>query len=226
MNLPSKEDCAYLINYTFRVPANIVNHSIQVNRLSVFLAKKLKEKGEGVDIDLVDRASILHDLLKIIEIKDTGLIFKPPGKKDTMVVSKQDRMKWLELRKKFYGLTHEEAAYKVLKEKYPELALVILKHGYHYPEDEMTLNTWEEKLVYYSDKRVMHSDIVSLKERLEDGHKRYEKQLKLKGIDKKFQEKVDAYVMNLEKEIFNKLGFAPESVLKEIEKEEKKEEKQ
>ena len=166
MNLPSKEDCVHLINVTYRIPANIVNHSIQVNRLAVFLANKLNEKKEKIDIDLVDRASILHDMLKIIEIHNANLIFQPPGDNDTMVISKEDRIRWAELKKKFHGLSHEEAAYKVLKEKYPELALVIKKHGYQYPKEDMGLNSWEEKLVYYSDKRVKHSDIVSVKERL------------------------------------------------------------
>lgn len=223
MNFPSKEDCVHLINHTYRVPANIVNHSIQVNRLAVFLAKKLNEKGEKINVDLVDRAAILHDMLKIIEIHNANFIFKPPGQKETMVISKEDRMKWLELKRKYEGMRHEEAAYTVLKEKYPELALIVRKHGYQYPEGDMDLNTWEEKLVYYSDKRVKHSDIVPAKERLQDGHERYAAQNKIWGVNEKFQEKVDNYILELEKQIFNKLDFAPDEVLQHIEKEEKTE---
>jgi len=47
------------------VPENVRRHSFAVNKVAVFLAKKLKEAGEDVDIDLVDRASLLHDLDKI-----------------------------------------------------------------------------------------------------------------------------------------------------------------
>lgn len=64
INLPSKKECIELIqkhNDTDRV----YRHSLAVNKLAVFIAKKLKEKGISVNIELVDRASLLHDLDKI-----------------------------------------------------------------------------------------------------------------------------------------------------------------
>ncbi|MDB4303466.1 HD domain-containing protein [Desulfosarcina sp.] len=223
MNLPKTEDCVHLINVAFRVPANIVNHSIQVNRLAVFIANKLNEKGEKVNIDLVDKASILHDMLKIVEIYNPLSIFKPPGKEDIMVISKEDRIRWAELKEKYGSMKHEEAAYTVLNENFPELALVIRKHGYQLPKGDLTLNTWEEKLIFYSDKRVMHSDIVSLKERLKDGHLRYAEKNKLIGVDQEKQDKIDNFIFDLEKQIFNKLDFGPDEVLTMIEGAEKHE---
>src|SRR3989338_6350842 len=49
---------------------------------------------------------------------------------------------------------------------YPEIADVIKKHSlYKLEEKSRQPRTWEEKIVFYSDKRVMDSKIVSLKER-------------------------------------------------------------
>jgi uncharacterized protein len=62
--LPSREECMQMFD-EFDVPENVRLHSFMVNKVSVFLAQKLKEAGEDIDIDLVDRASLLHDLDKI-----------------------------------------------------------------------------------------------------------------------------------------------------------------
>ncbi len=43
---------------------NVVEHSLVVNALAVYLAKKITEAGHLVDMDLVDTASILHDIAK------------------------------------------------------------------------------------------------------------------------------------------------------------------
>ena len=34
-------------------------------------------------------------------------------------------------------------------------------------------DSWEEKILYYADKIVMHDKITTLKERLKEGHSRY-----------------------------------------------------
>lgn len=211
MNLPSKTQCKHLLLVTYRVPANVLDHLIMVNKVAVFLSELLIKKGEKINLDLVDRASILHDMLKIIEIKNTD--FFKPSKDDSFVkISKKDRLIWLNLKKKYAGLSHEKAAYIVLKEKYPELAKIILKHGYHNQEGENVLDTWEEKIVNYADKRVLHDQIVSLKERFDDGHERYYKQNLVLGINNDYQKKADLNYFKLEKEIFNKLEFLPEDL--------------
>ncbi|MGM5485406.1 MAG: HD domain-containing protein [Nanobdellota archaeon] len=219
MELPSREQSQYLLTVGYRVPQNIIEHSIQVNRVAMFLAGKLEEKGEEVRKELVDRASILHDMLKIVEIP-TGNIFIPKNSNQTNVISKKDRMKWIELKRKYGGLSHEVAAYRVLQEKYPELAQVVRKHGYHEMEGVNSLDNWEEKLVCYADKRVKHDKIVSLQERFRDGHERYKDNRyydqysseKIKEIDDKFY--------GLEREIFNKLDFGPEELVERLEAEE------
>ncbi|MEK6941930.1 MAG: Rpp14/Pop5 family protein [archaeon] len=67
---PSREECIAWLK-ELKMPENILAHVMQVNRIAVFIAKKLKQKGVAVDVDLVDRASILHDIDKHLTI-ETG----------------------------------------------------------------------------------------------------------------------------------------------------------
>jgi putative nucleotidyltransferase with HDIG domain len=64
MKLPTHKQCIELFD-EYDVPDNVRKHSFCVNKVAVFLAKKLKEKGIEIDVELVDRASLLHDLDKI-----------------------------------------------------------------------------------------------------------------------------------------------------------------
>jgi putative nucleotidyltransferase with HDIG domain len=48
-----------------RVPKNITDHCIAVNRVAMFLVRKFKEAGIEVDGELVDIASLLHDIDKM-----------------------------------------------------------------------------------------------------------------------------------------------------------------
>ena len=52
---PSREECIAWLK-ELKMPENILAHVMQVNRIAVFIAKKLKQKGVAVDVDLVDRA--------------------------------------------------------------------------------------------------------------------------------------------------------------------------
>jgi hypothetical protein len=132
-------------------------------------------------------------------------------------VTAEDKEKWQQLQTKYEQIPHEDAAYDILKEKYPALALTIRKHRYTalLDENEKPI-TWEEKLVYYADKRVMHDKIVSLEERLTEGHKRNalfsESQAKRQAII----DEVDPLIFKMEKEIFDKIGLNPLDITDEF----------
>jgi len=69
MNLPNKEECEELFA-KYNTPQNVIKHSKQVNKIAVWLAKKLKENNIDINIELVDYASLLHDLVRLPEQVD------------------------------------------------------------------------------------------------------------------------------------------------------------
>jgi hypothetical protein len=126
-------------------------------------------------------------------------------------------VKWHSLRAKYTAMNHEDAAYDVLKERYPVLALTIKRHRYMTLLDEKDRpDTWEEKLLYYADKRVMHETIVPLKERLAEGHKRNVLSHGSAAQSKTNTAKVDPMIEEMEKEIFNKIALDPLEVTEEF----------
>ena len=192
--LPTRHQCFELMD-EFGVPLHIRKHSLAVARLGVFLAKRLKEKSISVDVDLVDRACLLHDLLRIYDLEESG------------------SNRYAGFRSLTRNSCHEDAAYELLKDKYPELALAVKRHRYAALLDEKDKPvTWEQKLVYYADKRVMHDRIVPLKERLEEAHRRNADPRSRKNQAKLDTEQIDAAIFELECQIFDKMGLEPDEV--------------
>jgi HD superfamily phosphohydrolase YqeK len=178
-----------------------------VAKLGVFLAKKLKEKGISVDVDLVDRACLLHDILRICDLRESGY------DRSRQAITDKDRAKWRQLRARYRNLCHEDAAFALLRDAYPELALAVKRHRYAALLDEKDKPvTWEEKIVYYADKRVMHDKIVPLKERLEEAHRRNAAQRNCATQAKLNTERIDAAIFELERQILDKIGLEPREV--------------
>lgn len=62
------------------VPQHVIVHSICVNRVARFLAEMLNERGENLDLDLVEAASLLHDIMKMDGIRTGENHAKAGGK--------------------------------------------------------------------------------------------------------------------------------------------------
>lgn len=209
-NLPTRQQCFKIIK-EYHVPSHILKHSLAVAKLAVFLAERLKEKGEAVDADLVDRGCLLHDIARVCDFKELDY------SNFEEAVTEQDRAKWQQIRATYKGVGHEDAAYEILREKFPLLALTIKRHKYMAMLDEKTRpSTWEEKLVYYADMRVMHDKIVPLEERLKEGHKRNAFLHGSEAQSKINTAKVDPLIYKLEEEIFDKIGLSPVQVTNEF----------
>ena len=209
-SLPTQEQCLEIIK-EYHMPRHIVKHSLAVAKLAVFLAKKLQEKNTAVDVELVYRAGLLHDIARVCDFKDLDY------HRFEQTVTEQDRAKWLRLKEKYKDIGHEDAAYELLREKWPVLALTIKKHSYTAMSDEKTRpDTWEEKVVCYADMRVMHDRIVPLKERLADGHKRNAFLYQAEAQGKIYASEVDLIIYRLEKEIFEKVNLDPVMVTGEF----------
>ena len=76
--------------------------------------------------------------------------------------------------------------------------------------------TWEEKLLLYSDMRVMHDKIVPLAHRLEEGHKRNYHLHGSKEQSRINTAKVDPLIFELQDEIFEIIGLDPDEVCDEF----------
>ena len=208
--LPTRKQCFDILK-EHRVPSHIVKHSVAAAKLGVFLAKRLKEKGFTVDVNLVDRACLLHDIFRICDFK------KSDYTRFEEDVTQQNKTKWKQIKTKYKGFSHEDAAYELLKGRYPALALTVKKHRYTALLDQKEMpTTWEEKLVYYADKRVMHDSIVPLKQRLEEAHKRYAGWRRTNAQPALKTAMIDRLIYRLEKEIFDKIGLDPLAVTAEF----------
>lgn len=207
---PTRKECLAILA-EYHVPPHMVNHCRAVAKLAVFLAQRLNEKGAAVDVDLLEGACLLHDLLRVHDFK------KSDFDRFERNLPEEEKAKWQRLRAKYKASSHEDAACDILREQYPALALTIKRHRYMALLDEKDRpDTWEEKLLYYADKRVMHETIVPLKERLAEGHKRNVLSHGSEAKSKINTAKVDPLIYEMEKEIFEKIGLDPLKVTEEL----------
>jgi len=209
-SLPTPKECLAILA-EYHVPPHIVSHSKAVAKLAVFLAQRLNENSEVVNVTLLEGACLLHDLLRVHDFKESDY------NRFEWSLPEKEKSKWQQIRAKYKSSSHEDAAYDILKEQYPKLALTIKRHRYMALLDEKEKpDSWEEKLLYYADKRVMHDKIVPLKERLAEGHKRNVFQHGSAEQSKINTSKVDPLIYKMEKEIFEKIGLDPLEVTEEF----------
>ena len=169
MKIPTKEECIKLLR-KHHATENVIEHSLMVSKIAKHLAEKLAKKSVEINVDLVEKAALLHDIGKIKCINDNNE--REHGKKA------EDILK---------------------KEGYPEVAFLAKMHMITRVDE---LKTWEEKVVFYSDKRISRRKVVSLKKRYSDMEKRYDvPEHKKTPLEK---------LMKIEKEIFDFLLESPE----------------
>jgi len=209
-SLPTRKECLAILA-EYHVPPHMVNHCRAVAKLAVFLAQKLNENDAAIDIELLERAGLLHDIMRVFDFPEADY------NRFEQNLPAGEKAKWHRLRTKYKAMTHENAAYDVLKERYPVLALTIKRHRYMAMLDEKDRpKSWEEKLLYYADMRVMHDKIVPLKERLAEGHKRNVFSHGSAAKSKINIARVDPMIEKMEKEIFEKIGLDPLEVTNEF----------
>ncbi len=61
--IPDREECLELMQ-RYGMLDNIIAHSLEVARVALFLAIALNQKGQRIDLGLVEAASLLHDIAK------------------------------------------------------------------------------------------------------------------------------------------------------------------
>lgn len=169
-NMPTKKTCYELFEES-NTPENVVKHCKAVNEVAVFLASRLRKHGIDINVELVDKASLLHDLARVHS-------------------------------------NHAKKGATILREEgFPDIARIIEKHRYD-TIGTGKLRTWEEKVVYYADKRAIQH-IVSVEERTQRWMERYPEHAE--EIKAKLP-----LVKELEQEIFEPLEIKPEGLRREI----------
>lgn len=178
----------------FRTPLHVRRHCAAVATFAVELGRKLVAAGEKINLDLLRHAALLHDFVRVVDFRE----FRPGNFPDP--VSPEDIAFWTEFRKKNAGRGHEELGAEILALRgFSDVAEVIKKH--RFLQIEKGFDTWEEKLLYYADKRTKHDKIVPLAERLEDGRKRNMPEYSNSEAQRKLEERV----FLLEKDIFSNI---------------------
>ncbi len=206
MNLPTRQQTEEYFE-DFHVPDNFKNHCFIVNKVAVFLGEELKAKGEPLDLDLIDRLSLMHDLFKPITIKDLG-----PDPKYNCNPTRNQVEFWKEMQQRYPSKHETQVFHDIFFPEFPELAELMLHYGNH---DIMTSKkSREEQIVHYADWRVFCDTIIPLKERMDDLFKRYNHKIMARHNGKEVWEKRMADEIAVEKSIFDKIKMKPENVKK------------
>ena len=201
MILPTEDEClGYFEEY--KVPGNIKKHCLCVTRVAVFLAEQLREAGISINVDLVNRAALMHDLFKVATLDK----LEPSEQYHPEPYSEEEIAMWKLLREKYPDMWESQIAEVIFKDKFPELAVTVGNSSDPHKLDK----TWEELIVHYADFRIMQENIVLLDERLAYLRGRY-------PTDDDGWDKHTIVMKNDEKKIFEKLTIEPEELKSRIE---------
>lgn len=171
--IPPPEECLSVLKAR-EVPEHIVQHSLTVRKVALFLVRALNERGEKLNQGLIEAGSILHDIAKIDGLK---------------AIQSHSR----------------DGALLLRRLGYPEVAEIVRQHVVL---DRPPREGWicEASLVHYADKRVRHTEIVSLKDRFRDLKERYGQ----KPGAMVWLENAEMESLALEECLFRNLPFTPE----------------
>jgi putative nucleotidyltransferase with HDIG domain len=61
--IPTREECLRLMG-EYGMLDNIISHSLEVAKVALFISIELNKRGQKISLDLVEAASLLHDLTK------------------------------------------------------------------------------------------------------------------------------------------------------------------
>ncbi len=173
--VPDSDKCLAMLK-EHRVPGHIIEHSMVVSWVSVFIAEALNRSGAGLDLATVRAGGLLHDIAKHYSINGEG--------------------------------DHAELGAELLEGMgYARLAEIVRYHV-RLPEWMPPDQVDELTVVHYGDKRVKHTEIVSLEDRFSDIIERY-------GTSPAMINRL-CHLFNqtrlLEEAIFTQLPFGPEAI--------------
>lgn len=144
--IPKREKCLKILRER-GVPEHIISHSLEVERVALFIARGINGSDRSgvpmLDYDLISAGALLHDIAKI-EAMDIG---EHHGKLGGEVVREMG---------------------------YPKVADLVKQH-IRLDSYDMDGTVSEAEVINYADKRVTHDRRVTLSERFSDIRRRYGK---------------------------------------------------
>ncbi|KKQ70909.1 MAG: ATP/GTP hydrolase [Candidatus Peregrinibacteria bacterium GW2011_GWA2_38_36] len=204
IKFPQNTDWILDLYKKYFTPAHVIKHMRTVADFAVKMGEKYIKKGIYVDLKKVEEIALLHDLLKPISFFNWNN--SQFGQK--MAPSKNAIKLWTRLRKKYGYGNDVQATVDVLKNfdrrnsNMASLANSVLTQQFDaIISQKYPLKTLEETFVYYADKRVKHTKVVSLKERFEDGRKRYFQNKKIP----KYTSIIERKIYKMEKSLLHNL---------------------
>lgn len=179
----------------FHTPLHVQKHCKTVAEFACKLADILIKKGIIINRELLEKAALIHDFVRYIDFRQ----FNPESW--SYEITKSDIIFWKMMREKYRGMHHADAGADILRELgFSTIASIVRTHKFL--GIQKGLSSWEEKLLYYADKRTKHDTVVSLRERLEDGKRRNAPD----SITTEESKKVEEKVFLLEQEILTATG--------------------
>jgi hypothetical protein len=188
----------------YHIMPNLQQHMFRVAGVAYLLTEKIKKK---VDQQDVLAACLLHDMGNILKF---DLTYFPE------YVKPQGIAYWEKIKSDFakkYGDNVHEATLKIAQElgASPRTQDLIVAIGFNQARQNYETFDFSRKICAYSDMRVAPIGVVPLRERLEDGHKRYSAQWRKEGHSD-IAYVFGAYLKRIERQIFSVSLLRPQDV--------------
>jgi tRNA threonylcarbamoyladenosine biosynthesis protein TsaE len=190
----------------WKTPLHVRAHIKKVADVAMKIAEAYIQNGEIIDVNLLYSAAAMHDIARVCDFR------KLDRAQFVEKITDEKWNRWEALREEHKGLHHADIAERYFKDLgYKKTAEVIYVHKSRVlAEEPERINTLEKKIMYYSDKRVKHEEVVPLKERFRDGWERYGKYDDTRT--REMFDEVEKRTFKLEKELFDSIDLKPEDL--------------
>jgi HD superfamily phosphodiesterase len=177
----------------------VTRHSLVAELVSGELAKTLNERGETVDETAVRVSALLHDLTKRQEYSDEAKAYEASGQGDRYDFGSKKQDELFSHDDVRTAIAQHHPDIEKIKRLSQAVGIGVMRRG----QPGEHLDTLEEKIIFYVDKILKHSAVVSLAERMADVAKRY--------THGKANEELE-YTQKVERELASSLGIQPEDM--------------
>lgn len=154
-------------------------------------------------------ACLLHDMGNIIK---ADLVYFPEA------IEPQGLEYWSEVKMSFikkYGSSELEANLLIIQELgFDNLVSIVSAFGYPKAVKNLQDDNFSKKICFCADLRVAPLGVVSTRERIEEGRKRYEKRSDF-DLSQLEREEIENAVFGIEKQIFAHCKIKPEDITEE-----------